>query len=112
MGAHVEWMTAKDVRPELVAYGEEMPDGQKVTEAGAIVLNENECIVIEGSMADLQRLAARTLRSVQPHRHAELKRLTSKVRALADPDAANPEVNALIEAYDVALTILGREDLR
>lgn len=112
MGVHVEWMTASATNPELVPYGEEMPDGQTVTQPGAIVFSENECLVIEGTMEDLQRFAARTLRSVQPHRHAELQRLTDKAKQLAEPDRIDPEASALWEALDVALTILGREDLR
>lgn len=112
MSVNVEWMTASAIRVKVVTNGYEMPDGQIVDKGGALVLSENEVVAIEGDLHDLRGLATRALRQIQPHRSAELERLVKKAREIADPDALNPEVNALVEALDVALTILGREDLR
>lgn len=57
MSVHVEWMSAKGVRPELARKGDEMADGQRIDTEYALVLGENEALVIEGSLAELQKLA-------------------------------------------------------
>jgi hypothetical protein len=69
--------------------------------------------VIEGDMPSLKKTAAKILRSVQPHRHAELNRLVGRARSAASRgDSDEVLAERLNEALDVALTILGRDDLR
>jgi hypothetical protein len=113
MGIYLNWLTVSDVKVSVAERGEEMGDGNSVTSPAALVLDEgDEPILIEGKRSSLAAMLKPAARALEPHRHAELTRLTQKARSIADPDAANPEVNALVEALDVALTILGREDLR
>lgn len=112
MSVHVEWMGANSVVVELVENGAEMPDGQLVDQGGALVFGQDEAIVIEGTPEELQKLAARTLRTVQPHRHANLEVTVKRARKLAERGSSDDELESLKEALDVALTILGREDLR
>jgi hypothetical protein len=112
MSVNVEWMTASTTRVKLVANGYEMNDGQIVDKGGALVLSENEVVAIEGDVASLQGLAQRISRAVQPHRHADLERVVKNARRAANEHSRITENNALVEALDVALTILGRDDLR
>lgn len=113
MSVHVEWMRASITRPELVPQGWVGPDSQEVDQGGAIVISENELVVVEGDMHELQTFAARTLRCVQPHRHSELERLINRARSAASRGDSDEVLGErLNEALDVALTILGREDLR
>lgn len=112
MSVNVEWMTASETRVSLEPYGWVAPDGQKVTEDGVIVLSGNEVVAIEGSMVDMQILAAKLLQTVQPHRHSELERLVRRAKAAATGPSATVHVERLQEALDVALTMLVREDLR
>jgi hypothetical protein len=110
MSVNVEWMTASSVTPDLVAYGTEMPDGQKVTEAGALVFSENEVFVIEGSLPQLRAFAAKVLRTVNGH--TALDRAVMRAKAAAEEDSNDAEIERLQEALDEALLLLGREDLR
>lgn len=64
MSVHVEWMHATEVGAELVNIGTEMPDGQFVDQPAALVLNGNEVVVIEGTVAELRAIAVRILNTL------------------------------------------------
>jgi hypothetical protein len=113
MSVYLNWLTVSGVKLSVAERGEEMGDGNSVTAPVALVIDEgDEPILIEGKRSSLAAMLKPVGRRLEPHRHADLERLVRNARLSADPDAANPEVNALVEALDVALTILGREDLR
>lgn len=60
--------------------------------------------VVEYLQQELQRL--------EPHRNANLTREVTRARKAAEYGSNDVEIDRLKEALDVALTILGREDLR
>jgi hypothetical protein len=104
-------MTADAVHVGVASKGEEMPDGQTVDDR-ALVLSENECVTIEGDMLALRKLSQRISRRVDPYRHADLAQTVGRARKMAERGSSDDELESLKEALDVALTILGREDLR
>lgn len=112
MSVHVEWMGANSVVVELVENGAEMPDGQLVDQGGALVFGQDEAIVIEGTPEELRKLGQRVVRTLEPHRFANLEREVKRARKAAEGVSNDVEIERLQEALDVALTILGRDDLR
>lgn len=114
MSVHVEWMSARAVNPIVVPKGDEMPDGQNITEDAALILDSDECVVIEGTYRELRKFAEVAARRLNVDDHEELTRLVHTMRNVASDEHAGDEALAAAyhDALDHALRLLGREDIR
>lgn len=67
MSTRVEWLRARHVTAVLVPGGERMPDGQRVdVDCLGLVLELDECTVIEGTRAELAAFLLRLHMALDP----------------------------------------------
>lgn len=113
MSVHLNWLTAMDVKVSVAKRGEEMGDGNLVTSPCALVIDEgDEPILIEGRPSSIAKTFKPAMQVLEQYRHADLTQLVGRAKRAAEGDSNDTEIERLQEALDVALTILGREDLR
>lgn len=113
MSTDVTWFMAKEVTVGRAHPGEEI-GLDTLTESGLTISNPDECLVIEGHPTELRQIAQRLLRQSSATDHNEL---TAKVRlaqqyATAQTVTTQKKTETLQAALDLALDLLGRQELR
>ena len=68
MSASIEWVGAEDLHPDLIAGGQEAPDGQSVEDEDGhwgLVLASPDGTVVTGTLPELRRLFAESLEMIE-----------------------------------------------
>jgi hypothetical protein len=113
MSVRINWLTVSGVKLSVADRGEEMGDGRSVESPAALCIDEgDEPIIIEGRRESLAKMVSGVLAKLEPYRSADLESAVRKAKRAAYGDSNDTEIERLQEALDVALTILGRTDLR
>ena len=113
MSVDITMMNAKDVRIDLLAPGTEV--GYDVLTEHGLSIETSEVLVIEGHPNLLRNIAQRALAKASPTDSRELAVRVNVARGRSTaitPVGREDYIDALESALDLALDLLGRQELR